>query len=583
MIPVEDAHQIVRERTSGPLDAEFVALQDLLGRVLAEDLAAAQDIPPFPNSAMDGYAVRSADCRAPGVALEVIGEVAAGSPWRGPALAPGEALRIMTGAPIPPGADGVVKVEDTSEGGGVVAVCAPCRAGDHVRPAGDDVRAGAIVLRRGVALTPARIGLIAALGLPGARAFRRPRVAILCTGEELVDPAAGAALAEGQIWNSNAYGLHAQILEAEAVPLNLGICPDDYETTVARILQALGSADVVLTSGGVSMGRHDHVGKALAAIGEVHFTAVAQQPGKPLTFATMGGKPIFGLPGNPVSTALNFELFVRPALRRLQGHAGGDRPRMGVRLAESIAKRPGKTFYVRATLSGDRAVPTGPQGSARWQSLADADALLILAADAGDLVAGSVVDAIRLAPEDPARLSIEASAQPGKPAVGTAASLTHFDPSGRARMVDVSGKEPTLREAVAGATVRMQPATLELVARGKLAKGDVLAVAQVAGIMGAKHTADWVPMCHPLGLEAAELQFELDAASSAIHLTATVRTTGRTGVEMEALCAVCAAAMTIYDMCKAADRAITISDVRLLEKRGGKSGTWIRSQEAASR
>ena len=428
MIQVEAAHRLVRERTGGPLPGAWVSLLDLLGRVLAEDVVAPADVPPFDSSAMDGYAVQAADVEVPEVSLAILGEVAAGQAWGGAPLTRGQAVRIMTGAPIPPGADTIVPVEEARELDDRVVVLAPGRAGDHVRPAGHDVPAGQSALHCGDVLTPARIGLLAALGRPGAIVVNQARVAILCTGEELVDPvidpgvdwpeaaagdqaAPGGAiraggscgahrterkLAPGQIWNSNAYGLYAQVLESGARPVYLGVCPDDRDQTLDRLRQALDQADVVVTTGGVSMGRHDHVGRALAELGEVLFTSVAQQPGKPLTFAMVDGKPVFALPGNPVSAALNFDLYVRPALKRLMGHPGGDRPRFRIPLAEPLGKRPGRAFYVRARFEGSVARPTGAQGSARWLSLADADGVLLIPEDAGDLPAGTEVEAIRL-------------------------------------------------------------------------------------------------------------------------------------------------------------------------------------------
>lgn len=586
MISTARAHLIVRERVRAPLPPEWAPLPDLLGRVLAEDVIAREDIPRFANSAMDGYAVRAADVALEGVRLDVIGEVAAGAAWTGPHLATGQALRIMTGAPIPAGADAIVRVEDTEESDGKVRIRAIARPGDHVRAAGHDIQAGSLALRAGVVLTPARIGLLAALGRSGAQGIRRPRVAILCTGEEIVDPMRAGAdlgLGPGQIWNSNAYGLHAQVLDCGAIPVPLGVCPDDYAATLERLREAIAAADVVLTSGGVSMGRHDHVGTALAELGEVLFTSVAQQPGKPLTFALAGGKPVFALPGNPVSTAVNFELYARPALLRLAGHSDGDRPTLPVLLDEAVDAHPQKTLYIRVRLDGDRATPTGPQGSARWQSLAEADALIVVPPGTGTLEPGTEVRAIRLTPPEGTYAISSPKAQISPPAAisrSVAARLTHFDEAGRAHMVDVSAKPSTLREAVASATVRMQPETLARIRDGQHAKGDVLAVARIAGITGAKRTADWIPLCHPLGLDAAEIEFELDMAGSAVRVISRVRTTGRTGVEMEALCGVSAAALTIYDMCKAVDRGMTVEEIGLLEKRGGKSGTWMRAEHA---
>ena len=392
MISVAEAHRLIREGLT-PLDAEPTSLEAMLGRVLAEQLFAGDDLPPFANSAMDGFAVRSVDAATAPVRLAIVGEVSSGRVWER-SLDQGQALRIMTGAPIPPGADAVVKVEDTKESDDHVDLEVVANAGDHIRPIGEDLRKGALVLEAGTVLTPVRVGMVAALGCSMVLTVRPPRVAILSTGDELVDP--GKPLGPGQIRNSNAYGLFAYVLASGAIPIPLGVCPDDYDRTLERLEAALDVADVVITSGGVSMGRYDHVGKALAALGEVKFTRVAQQPGKPLTFAMAAGKPVFGLPGNPVSTMVNFEIFVRPALRLLMGHVELDRPRERVRLGETITKSAGKAFHARVVVADGVARLTGPQGSGMWNSLGRADALALLPAEADELTAGAEVEIIRL-------------------------------------------------------------------------------------------------------------------------------------------------------------------------------------------
>lgn len=393
MLSPEEAQRIIRSELP-VLPAESAPLHLLLGRVLAEPVHVTEDLPPFANSAMDGYAVRSADVSQVPATLRVVAEVASGQD-RNETLGPGEAVRIMTGAPIPPGADAVVKVEDTSEHEEMVEIRVAAHAGDHVRPAGEDFREGEVALHPGCVLTPVRVGVLAAVGRTSALAIRPARVAVLATGNELVEP--DEPLARGKVRNSNLYGLCAQVQEAGAVPVPLGICPDDFDRTVMRIEAALDLADVLVTSGGVSMGLYDHVGKALARLGEVEFTGVAQMPGKPITFARIFGKPVFGLPGNPVSTLLNFEFYVRPVLRLLMGHETADRPRGRVRLGEPIARKPGKVFYARVYLRNGQAYITGPQGSSLWQSMAKADGVAIIPEGTGTLEAGAEVDYLPLA------------------------------------------------------------------------------------------------------------------------------------------------------------------------------------------
>lgn len=386
-ISPEEAQKLVRSDFT-LLPAVSTGLEALCGRILAEPIAAAEDLPTFANSAMDGYAVRSVDVNLIPVRLTVVGEATSG-PDCGLVLRAGEAIRIMTGAPIPAGADVVVPVEVTSEAGGVVEILAPASVGDHIRPSGEDFHRGDLVLQPGCLVTPARVGVIAALGRSSVLAIRAARVAILATGDELVEP--DQTLERGKVRNSNAYGLFAQVVEAGAIPIPLGVCPDDLARTVERFEAALELADVLVTSGGVSMGRHDHVRTALGRLGEVLFTQVAQQPGKPLTFARVAGRPVFGLPGNPVSTYVNFELFVRPLLRLMMGHEVADRPRLTIPLGEDIPKSPGKALYARMVLRNGKAYLTGSQGSGLWQSLAKADGLGLIPAEAQMMRAGTEI------------------------------------------------------------------------------------------------------------------------------------------------------------------------------------------------
>ncbi|MBO9540329.1 molybdopterin molybdotransferase MoeA [bacterium] len=399
MIPVEDARRLILS-TIQPTQPEATPLLSALGRVLAETVHSPVSHPPFDNSSMDGYAVRAHDLAqaskdAP-VWLPVIGEVAAGC-GEPPTVGPGEACRIMTGAILPPGADSVVMVEETREEDGRVRFTGPCALGQSVRRAGEDLAQGACVLEAGTPLNAARVGLLAGVGRAQVQTHRPPRVAILTTGDELVQP--GEPLGPGQIYASNAYAIAGMVLEAGAIPVPCGVARDDREETRRLIHEAL-ECDVVITSGGVSMGRFDHVSEALAELGTIHFDRVAQQPGKPLTYATLSGKPVFGLPGNPASTMVCFEHYVRPALLKMMGHRQVDRRHVRAILTEDIRKPLGKTSFLRAVVEegpeGYRAALTGSQSSGMMTSMAMANALIIVPAERDGARAGEAFDALLL-------------------------------------------------------------------------------------------------------------------------------------------------------------------------------------------
>ncbi|HBH02330.1 MAG TPA: molybdopterin molybdenumtransferase MoeA [Candidatus Rokubacteria bacterium] len=408
MLTVEEALGAILSRVE-PLGAERVELLAALGRVLAEPIVARRAVPPWPASSMDGYALRAADTRDGGVDLAVVGRVAAGSlPRR--ALGRGEAMRIFTGAPLPEGADAVVPQEDVAAEGDRVRVAARVARGACVRPAGEDVRAGDLVLEPGHALGPAEVGLLATLGHARVAVGRRPRVAILSTGNELAD--LGTEPGPGQIANTNTYSLLAQVREAGGEALNLGVAPDRLEAIEARVRAGM-AADVLVSSAGVSVGELDLVREALARAGaELHLWQVAMRPGKPITFGSLGGRPVFGLPGNPVSAMVTFELFVRPALRKLAGARALERPRVRARALAPIANPGARRGYLRVTLhreaGGLGARLTGDQGSAILRSMVAADGLAVVPGDTR-VAAGEELEVILLRPLEPRAADTERS------------------------------------------------------------------------------------------------------------------------------------------------------------------------------
>jgi molybdopterin molybdotransferase len=313
LITIDRARELVLEAT-GRLDSERIEIAGALNRVLAEDVAVADDVPPFPCSAMDGFAIRAGGA---GRVLNVIGESRAGSPFDGE-LVDGQAVRISTGAAVPSGATAVIRQEDVEAGGDRVQVMAATMEGENVRPRGEDMASGSIVLTSGTLLGAVELGAAVAAGGATVAVARRPRVAVLCTGDELRAP--GEPLGPGEIHNSNAPMLAALATRCGAIADGGTRLPDDRAVTEASLGQALERSEMVVVSGGVSVGPHDHVKPALAALGvDEVFWGVALQPGKPTWFGTLGGRLVFGLPGNPVSAAVTFSLFARPALLALQG------------------------------------------------------------------------------------------------------------------------------------------------------------------------------------------------------------------------------------------------------------------------
>jgi molybdopterin molybdotransferase len=407
VIPLEEAQAHVLDRV-GALPARPVPLAAAAGLVLAEPVTAAEPVPAFANTAMDGYAVVAADTssatEADPVVLPVVAEVAAGHPAPR-ALGPGEAMRIFTGAPVPDGADAIVMVERTErlDGGAVVAIRVPAHAGDHVRPVGDDVQPGEEVFAPGEVLGAGHLGVLATLGLDRVAAHQRPRVGVLSTGDELVE--GPGPLAPGQIRDSNRRALLALLAADGFEPVDLGLVRDDDATITEAIEDGAARCDALLTSGGVSMGDIDLVRVVLDRIGDMRWMQIAIRPAKPFAFGLVGegSTPVFGLPGNPVSSMVSYELLARPALRRMAGHPERrwHRPAVAAVAAEAIARRPdGKLHLARVVAEREadgtlRVRTAGGQGSHQLTAMARADGLALVP-DGEGLAAGDPVRVLLL-------------------------------------------------------------------------------------------------------------------------------------------------------------------------------------------
>lgn len=392
MISVSDAQAQILAQITRTTEPEPIPVAEALGRVLVADIVAPFAVPPSDNSAVDGYAIGGGEVPQEGRArLRVVADLPAGSVFEG-ALRRGESLRIMTGAPMPAGADTVVPQELVERDGGDVLI-PPIARGANVRRRGEDVREGGVVLRAGTPLRPQDLGLIASLGFPEVTVHRRPRAALLSTGDEVVEP--GHPRKPGQIYDANRFSLKGLVEGLGGEALDFGIVPDISDLLKARLLEAAGAADVVLTSGGVSVGIYDLVKAVLAEIGGIDFWQVNMQPGRPLAVGRIGETLFFGLPGNPVASMLTFSLFVRPALLRLMGRRDLEPTRFLAVATEGMRKKAGRREFKRGILSysdrGWEVSTTGPQGSGILTSMVLANCLIVLPEERGEVKAGELV------------------------------------------------------------------------------------------------------------------------------------------------------------------------------------------------
>lgn len=387
----EEARKIILDNVA-PLGAEKVETLEALGRVLAEDIVAPWDMPLWDNTAMDGYALNSEDCPDSAI-LQLAGFLPAGGNMT-EAVRRGTVVKILTGAPIPPGADAVVPFEEADEADGYVAIRVKVKRGDHIRVKGEDVKTGETILPAGTVLRPSEISMLASFGKLFVPVHRRVRVAVLSTGDELLEP--GEPLAPGKIINSNSLALAAAVRQTGAIPIMLGIARDNKESLREKLAEGL-KADVLITSAGVSAGDRDYVRDVLDELQVKQlFWKVDIKPGRPTAFAMRDGNPVFSLPGNPVSSLLTFEQFVRPALLKMMGHCRVLRPLITATLREDIRKKPSRVNFIRVALERENgeyfARSAGKQDTGYLKTLLLADGIAVIPAERGDLKAGERVD-----------------------------------------------------------------------------------------------------------------------------------------------------------------------------------------------
>ncbi len=392
-LPVVDALSIVMEHVHPITDVERIGIRDALGRILAHDVRSAIDVPGHDNSAMDGYALSAGELPENGVAeLRVAGTAWAGRPFAD-TVGGGECVRIMTGAPIPAGADMVVMQEHVERDGDRVTVTGPPEPGANIRRAGEDIAAATVAVAAGTRLDPAHIGLLASVGQADCEVFRRPRVSFFSTGDELRQ--VGETLDAGQIYDSNRYTLHGMLTRAGAAVTDLGVIPD-RENSLSEAFRAAASSDIIITSGGVSVGDADHVAGVFGENGQILFGSVALKPGRPVVFGTSGSALFFGLPGNPVSAMATFYTFVRPALLKLSGHRGPD-PLLTIAAVSRTGCRTRKgrrellRGFLTATSDGYEVEPAGRQGSGRLSSMGLANCFIVIDETQEDIEPGSTV------------------------------------------------------------------------------------------------------------------------------------------------------------------------------------------------
>ena len=395
-MPVEKAREVIARFLEPITTVERVNVRAALGRVLAEDVISPLDVPAHDNSAMDGYAVRHADLKGDGdVSLKIAGSSFAGAPYKG-TLVGGQAIRIMTGGVVPPGADTIVMQEHATAQGDQVTIGKGHKKGQNLRKAGEDLAVGQVALKRGLALRPADIGLISSLGIGEVDVYRRLRVAFFSTGDELVS--IGSQPGAGQIFDSNRYTLYGMLTRLNCEVLDMGVVRDDPALLERAFGDAAAAADVVITSGGVSVGEADFVKDLLERLGEVVFWKIAMKPGRPLAYGRIGGAHFFGLPGNPVSVMVTFYQFVRDALLRLSGRDPIPAiPTFKVPCVSSLKKAPGRTEFQRGILASDEhgkwsVRVTGEQGSGILRSMSEANCFIILPTDQGNVTPGTLVD-----------------------------------------------------------------------------------------------------------------------------------------------------------------------------------------------
>ena len=414
LIPVEEAVKIVLDHIE-PLPVETVELLQATGRVAATDLYSDIDVSAFDHSAMDGFALKAAQIKQASeqdpVHLEVIDEIAAGSVFEG-SIGQDQCVRIMTGAPIPADADAVVKYElvqaITGEGktGSTVAFSAPTSVGSNIRHAGEEAKAGECIVTAGEVIKSAGIGFLASCGITEVSTYRRPRVAIICTGSELVD--INEVPGPGKIRNSNSAALAACVIETGGIPTELPIVEDTFEALEQAIVDALPHHDFIMTTGGAANGDYDFIKPVAAKLGDVFLTAVNMRPGKAQTFALVQGVPVFGLPGNPAAAYTGFQMIVRPALRKAQGYTQFQRPMVQARLSHDVPKRDPRRIYLRASLERDEqgyiATPAKNQSSGLFGVLQRTNCLAIMPEGLEDKHAGDMVDCVLLEVDEGVKL-----------------------------------------------------------------------------------------------------------------------------------------------------------------------------------